>query len=267
LQGKEILNQVQNDSYGELTVCPPRKLDDMKKTKTSCKKAAFTLAETLIAIGIIGVVSALTIPTLVKNYKRKVLETQFKETYAMLSQAFRRASDDMDVLTIGDSWADKKAVAEALMPYLKVTRTFDGTKHDGPLCADSSKDLYAFYPKGYSYSWLGSATRISTPISHSYSVELANGVCVAFGGYTYYVSVDINGSKVGPNTAGYDLFFFIFNDEGKFVPLTYNHPSKSYADSVMDKNCNPAYKINVSGGGGHYCAAKVIKNNFKITYW
>ena len=35
------------------------------------RRAAFTLAEVLITLGIIGVVAALTIPTLIANYKKK----------------------------------------------------------------------------------------------------------------------------------------------------------------------------------------------------
>ena len=40
------------------------------------KKKAFTLAEVLITLGIIGVVAALTMPSLMSNYRRKVAETQ-----------------------------------------------------------------------------------------------------------------------------------------------------------------------------------------------
>ena len=40
------------------------------------RRAAFTLAEVLITLGIIGVVTALTIPTLTANYKKKVLSNQ-----------------------------------------------------------------------------------------------------------------------------------------------------------------------------------------------
>lgn len=36
-------------------------------------KKAFTLAEVLITLGIIGVVAALTIPTLVNNYRKKAI--------------------------------------------------------------------------------------------------------------------------------------------------------------------------------------------------
>ncbi len=43
------------------------------------KKAAFTLAEVLITLGIIGVVAALTMPNLIANYQKKVWTTQFKK--------------------------------------------------------------------------------------------------------------------------------------------------------------------------------------------
>lgn len=42
-------------------------------------KKAFTFAETLITIGIIGVVAAMTMPVIVQNYRAKVLETAFKK--------------------------------------------------------------------------------------------------------------------------------------------------------------------------------------------
>lgn len=43
------------------------------------KHKAFTLAETLITIGIIGVVAAMTIPILIKNYKAQVTATKLKK--------------------------------------------------------------------------------------------------------------------------------------------------------------------------------------------
>ena len=51
------------------------------------KKCAFTLAEVLITLGIIGVVAAMTMPSLISHYRHKVLETQFKKAYSVLSQA------------------------------------------------------------------------------------------------------------------------------------------------------------------------------------
>ena len=45
-------------------------------------KKAFTLAEILITLGIIGVVAAMTIPTLVANYRTKALKSGFKKSYS-----------------------------------------------------------------------------------------------------------------------------------------------------------------------------------------
>ena len=57
----------------------------------SPRRAAFTLAEVLITLGIIGVVAAMTLPSLVANYKEKQRVTQLKKSYSVLQQAFLRA--------------------------------------------------------------------------------------------------------------------------------------------------------------------------------
>ncbi len=51
------------------------------------KKAAFTLAEVLITLGIIGIVAAMTLPTVINNTRHKELETAFKKSYANLANA------------------------------------------------------------------------------------------------------------------------------------------------------------------------------------
>lgn len=43
------------------------------------KKIAFTLAEVLITLGIIGVVAAMTMPVLIQNQREKVVVTQLKK--------------------------------------------------------------------------------------------------------------------------------------------------------------------------------------------
>ena len=44
------------------------------------RKTAFTLAEVLITLGIIGVVAALTLPALINNYEKSVVETRMQKT-------------------------------------------------------------------------------------------------------------------------------------------------------------------------------------------
>ena len=59
-----------------------------RQNLTSSKRkvqVGFTLAEVLITLGIIGVVAAMTMPTLMTNYQKKSTATQLKKTYATIS--------------------------------------------------------------------------------------------------------------------------------------------------------------------------------------
>lgn len=53
------------------------------------KEKAFTLAEVLITLGIIGIVAAMTLPTLTKKYQDKVMLTQVKRAYSDIENALR----------------------------------------------------------------------------------------------------------------------------------------------------------------------------------
>src|SRR5574344_1167569 len=59
-----------------------------------CKLIGFTLAEVLITLGIIGVVAALTIPTLINSYQEKANVSKFLKTYAVLNQAYLMATNE-----------------------------------------------------------------------------------------------------------------------------------------------------------------------------
>ena len=48
------------------------------------------MAEVLITLGVIGVVAALTMPSLIANYQKKVWVNQLKKTYATLNEGFRQ---------------------------------------------------------------------------------------------------------------------------------------------------------------------------------
>ena len=58
------------------------------------KKCAFTLAEVLITLGIIGVVAAITIPSLVTNYQKHVVETKLAKFNSTMNQAVRLSMVD-----------------------------------------------------------------------------------------------------------------------------------------------------------------------------
>ncbi len=58
------------------------------------KKNAFTLAEVLITLGIIGIVAAMTLPALVQKYRNQVVETRLKKFYSAMNQAVKMAEVD-----------------------------------------------------------------------------------------------------------------------------------------------------------------------------
>ena len=61
-------------------------------------KKAFTLAEILITLGIIGVVSAMTMPSLIQNYREKQTVTAVKKAYSEFSQAYAMTVQEYDSL-------------------------------------------------------------------------------------------------------------------------------------------------------------------------
>ena len=70
------------------------KSDNISLLRRKCK-AAFTLAEVLITLGIIGVVAAMTMPTTIAKFQHKALETAFKKTYSSLMQAMIYAEPEL----------------------------------------------------------------------------------------------------------------------------------------------------------------------------
>ncbi len=58
------------------------------------KKRAFTLAEVLVTLGIVGVIAAITIPSLAMRCQKYVLKKQFKKKYLVLQQALDIVAND-----------------------------------------------------------------------------------------------------------------------------------------------------------------------------
>ncbi len=69
-------------------------------------KKGFTLAEVLITLGIIGVVAALTLPSLIQNYKEQATVTRVKKFYSVFSQAYAMAVQENGTL---DNWGLKNS--------------------------------------------------------------------------------------------------------------------------------------------------------------
>lgn len=94
------------------------------------KKFAFTLAEVLITLGIIGVVAALTIPTLIANHQKEVVGTRLKKFYSSFNQAIQMSvAENGDFSTwhldTQDNATNEKWVQEYIIKYMQVVETKD----------------------------------------------------------------------------------------------------------------------------------------------
>ena len=86
----------QSESLGKITLTRKGRFapqDDVFKwyftPHFSLRKAGFTLAEVLITLGIIGVVAALTLPTVVQNYRNQTVGTKLSKFYSQVNQAIQ----------------------------------------------------------------------------------------------------------------------------------------------------------------------------------
>lgn len=99
----------------------PKFLKEQKRSFFS----AFTLAEVLITLGIIGVVAALTIPTIITSCQKLITKTRVRKAYAILAQTTRMAEDEYGGvgtwnLAEGESWEIARDFTETyIVPYLK----------------------------------------------------------------------------------------------------------------------------------------------------
>ncbi len=90
------------------------------------KNLGFTMAEILLSLTIIGVVAAITLPSLMANINERTWNTQRKALYARMSQAI------------------------ALMPHLNGYGEYEGTNTDGSVTATKDTAAEAFLTEGLS---------------------------------------------------------------------------------------------------------------------
>lgn len=183
-------------------------------------KKAFTLAEVLITLGIIGIVAAMTIPTLMQRYTEKKTVSVLRETQSILAQALKMSAEENGD---ADGWglehkmssADAKAIADKLLPYMKIAVDC-GVMDDNGICAPNK--LYKRLDGG---NWQTYYDR-----TEYYKVKLLNGSSIWWrsahvgevdtnGSTQFVVFIDTNGPTM-PNTWGKDLFaFYVYSNSVK----------------------------------------------------
>ena len=116
------------------------------------RRVGFTLAEVLITLGIIGIVSALTIPNLINKFEEKRTVTLLKETYSMLSQAMIYAVNEngpaenwdrgTQSMSTDDIFKATDNFANIFTKYLRISRRCGNTKKERVNCWGGDTDIF-----------------------------------------------------------------------------------------------------------------------------
>ncbi len=186
---------------------------------------AFTLAEVLITLGIIGVVAALTMPTLIAQHRKKALQTALLKTYSELQQANLSLLADDEHLYEIDSVNERR---ELLMKEFKGYSLVVGDS-SWQTIAWNLHLLYNGDLKGHN----GETENIH-PVCDNGGISTDSvGRLWFFNDSDKQICVDVNGVK-GPNRYGYDYFVFYPTKDDKIVPHYTNKDAEWYIYDSAD---------------------------------
>lgn len=204
---------------------------------------AFTLAEVLITLGIIGVVASITIPTLMQNKAKNETVAKLQKTYTILSQAVKMSEQNNGANTTWD-WGNlgvftpQKSFDTYWAPYLKVLK-YCSTP------ADCGYNIASFKNKqGTSTMSIADSTRTT--------VELVDGtiLLVQANGSASFIIIDING-PVNPNSYGRDVFVFVMDPIKGLMPYGYDNLSNVAGNCSTSSSCSQ-------------CATKIMIDAWRI---
>lgn len=88
-------------------------------------RLAFTLAEVLITIGIIGVVAALTMPSLISHFKERAIVTQAKKSYSGFLNVLNRMKADEDIVDYSGIFSTTET---SLQKIENIAKYYNGAK-------------------------------------------------------------------------------------------------------------------------------------------
>lgn len=221
------------------------------------KNSAFTLAEVLITLGIIGIIAAITIPTLLQNSQDQQAVSSLKKTYSTLSQAYTMAAQENgtpDNWNLANSDVGSMPMLKLLVPYMNTIKDCSDGSH-GCFPSNSYLELDGTDDGVYD-DWTGPKVQFADGIgviAFGYSPDCSNvaGNSVSLKNICGEYDIDINGFKK-PNQWGKDMFKFWLTKYG-IVPAGTNEEVGAYS-FANDCGFSGSSKYGVS------CAAWVIYN-------
>lgn len=214
---------------------------------------AFTLAEVLITLGVIGVVAAMTLPSVITNYKEKETVVRLKKAYSIISNAYTLILEKYDDPS---NWGLTKDNYSSI-----ATNYFAENMKNVQICSNDGKECFVnIFRKDMrnnpTTQRLNSKKGIITPdgivIGFTIQDEQQLSECIYLQ-YCFNAVVDINGDK-GPNRWGVDTFIFHVKKD-KIVPRGMKNTS---AESTSTCSTDSDGHIGWFNGSG--CTAWVLYN-------
>lgn len=226
----------------------------------------FTLAEVLITLGIIGVVAAMTIPTLINNSQKSQYVAGLQKSISTLSNGFKQIMTDTgcsDMPCTGIIGAD----SEATVDNIETAKVFSVIKKchiNQSGCHDKMvsylNTVQAWVPSA-NYSMLvlkdGTVMGYSTVLPNCDHIAGNNQyaeTCV------YHTIIDVNGPKA-PNIIGRDVFRFYISKYGNLLPVGAKDATDTwgYWDTIGGYACN-------SSGTGETCMGRIMEQSWQMNY-
>ena len=221
-------------------------------------KKGFTLAEVLITLVIIGVIAALTIPTLVTKYQKEQTVSQLKQVFSQLNQASMLSLPEHGDMT---TWDYSLSDYEILKKYFKFVKAKEmNLSRDEILYLRSDGQ----YEDGLRVSRNGAKVIVLNSGTIIYSTNDSVSTPVKTRCYT----VDLNGLK-GPNRYGRDAFFVCLDGErGRIIPHQIQDNESPTVERSREQLLNGpssySYQCNKTNGRGMWCGALIIKDGWQI---
>ena len=247
-------------SESQVFKIPHQVRDDIESNLNIRKALAFTLAEVLVVLGIIGVVSALTLPNLGQNTGNKETVAKLQKVQSELNDALGRAQAEYGPVKTwfrGGNYEGatlRNRFNDRIEEFLKVSKT----------CAQGTSGCFTnTTPKNFR----GASTHLLWNLNSAPSKEyiLADGTSVYFhmwnktcDGYNApdgsktgcaWLAVDLDGPNKGPHQAGKDIFVF---------DISYTYGVYPYGSFQVSYDIDTIYKRCFNTG--ETCAAWVINN-------
>ena len=214
-------------------------------------KKAFTLTEVLITLGIIGVVTAISMPTLIQTYQKQATCNKLKKMYNNLNNIAQMAVNDNGEMTHWDF--SEQSILNANSNFYKT--------YFEPYLITIKKDLSTAYSTETHYDTILYDITGNKKLFQLLRWQiLPDGSSIAMfsNAPTYFwIFADINGPN-RPNRLGKDVFMLSFNFSKNKIDFwgigDNNYRSGSYGCSK---------EISSQYAGGH-CGAWIMKNNWQI---